>query len=117
VLNFLFITLQEKSFEEVLAEQQQFEDSLLKGEKSNKDKEKKTKKHAVKKNKEKEKGKNHGNAPSAAQSVPFEEKLHVEFEPDAEVIPEEPIAVNVEKKKSDKKEKVTLSSSMSLKRY
>jgi hypothetical protein len=39
----------------------------------------------------------------------------VEFEPDAEVIPEEPIAVNVEKKKSDKKEKVTLSSSMSLK--
>jgi hypothetical protein len=71
----------------------------------------------VKKNKEKEKGKNHGNAPSAAQSVPFEEKLHVEFEPDAEVIPEEPIAVNVEKKKSDKKEKVTLSSSMSLKRY
>ncbi len=117
MLNSLFITLQEKSFEEVLAEQQQFEDSLLKGEKSNKDKEKKPKKHAVKKNKEKEKGKNHGNAPSAAQSVPFEEKLHVEFEPDAEVIPEEPIAVNVEKekKKSDKKEKVTLSSSMSLK--
>ena len=30
----------------------------------------------------------------------------MEFEPDAEVIPEEPIAVNVEKKKSDKKEKV-----------
>lgn len=101
----------------MLAEQQQFEDSLLKGEKSNKDKEKKPKKHAVKKNKEKEKGKNHGNAPSAAQSVPFEEKLHVVFEPDAEVIPEEPIAVNVEKekKKNDKKEKVTLSSSMSLK--
>ncbi|XP_046630664.1 kinectin-like isoform X3 [Daphnia pulicaria] len=107
VLYFISVkSFQEKSFEEVLAEQQQFEDSLLKGEKSNKDKEKKTKKHAVKKNKEKEKGKNHGNAPSAAQSVPFEEKLHVEFEPDAEVIPEEPIAVNVEKKKSDKKEKV-----------
>ncbi|XP_046443894.1 kinectin-like isoform X2 [Daphnia pulex] len=107
VLYFISVkSFQEKSFEEVLAEQQQFEDSLLKGEKSNKDKEKKPKKHAVKKNKEKEKGKNHGNAPSAAQSVPFEEKLHVEFEPDAEVIPEEPIAVNVEKKKSDKKEKV-----------
>jgi spore germination protein GerM len=79
---------------------------LLKGEKSNKDKDKKTKKHTVKKNKEKEKGKNHGNAASASQPIPFEEKPHVEFEPDAEVIPEEPIAVNVEKKKSDKKEKV-----------
>lgn len=92
----------------MLAEQQQFADSLLKGEKSNKEKEKKYKKQPVKKNKEKEKGKKDGNAAPASQSVPFEEKLHVEFEPDTEVIPEEPAAVNPEKekRKSDKKDKV-----------
>ena len=71
----------------MLAEQQQFADSLLKGDKSSKDK--KPKKHPVKKNK--------------AKAVPFEEKLHVEFEPDAEVIPEEPLPP----KKSEKKEKVS----------
>ncbi len=100
--------LQEKPFEEVLAEQQQFADSLLKGEKSNKDKDKKPKKQAVKKNKEKEKGKS--NPASAGQPVvSFEEKPHVEFEPDAEVIPEEPLLANIEKekKKGEKKEKVT----------
>lgn len=102
------LTFQEKPFEEVLAEQQQFADSLLKGEKSNKDKEKKSKKQVVKKNKEKEKGKSHGSAAPTPQAVAFGEKLHVEFEPDAEVIPEEPLAIHVEKekKKSEKKDKV-----------
>lgn len=92
----------------MLAEQQQFADNLLKGEKSNKDKEKKTKKHVVKKNKEKEKGKTHSNSGATPQPSSFEDKPHVEFEPDTEIIPEEPIAVNVEKekKKSEKKEKV-----------
>ncbi|XP_032792537.2 kinectin isoform X3 [Daphnia magna] len=101
-------SFQEKPFEEVLAEQQQFADNLLKGEKSNKDKEKKTKKHVVKKNKEKEKGKTHSNSGATPQPSSFEDKPHVEFEPDTEIIPEEPIAVNVEKekKKSEKKEKV-----------
>lgn len=91
----------------MLAEQQQFADNLMKGEKSNKDKEKKTKKHTVKKNKEKEKVKNQTNAATTSHPIPFEEKPHVEFEPDTEIIPEEPIAVNVEKekKKGDKKEK------------
>lgn len=78
----------------MLAEQQQFADSLLKADKSSKDK-KTTKKPVVKKNKEKAKSHN---------PVAFEDKPHVEFEPDAEVIPEEPQAL--EKKKTDKKDKV-----------
>lgn len=88
----------------MLAEQQQLANSLLKVDKSHKEKDKKNKKQAPKKTKEKEKGKSLSQ--STTQIVEFEDKLHVEFEPDTEIIPEEPIAVSQEKKK-EKKEKVS----------
>lgn len=87
-----------------MAEQQQFANSLLKTEKSHKDKDKKNKKQAPKKTKEKEKGKNQPQP--TLQSIDFEDKPHVEFEPDTEIIPEEPVSLSQEKKK-EKKEKVT----------
>lgn len=93
-------SFKEHTFEEALAEQQKFANSLLKTDKSNaKEKDKKPKKSA-KKNKDKEKkdaGENNVGASSA-----FEGKQHVEFEPDDEIIPEELAS----EAKTDKKEKV-----------
>lgn len=103
----ILIFYQEKPYEEVLAEQQQFANSLLKSEKSHKDKDKKNKKPAPKKTKEKEKGKTPPQPQATAQSVDFEDKPHVEFEPDTEIIPEEPlVSLHDKEKKKDKKEKV-----------
>ena len=115
--------LQERTFEEALAEQQKLTDSLLKSDKVTKNEKEKKPKKPVKKNKEKEKIHVEAPAPSAPvvsdviQQATVEEKAHVEFEPDPEIIPEEvaaPAPVEKEKKKSDKKEKVMLIPSLSM---
>merc|ERR1712226_761021 len=82
-------SFKEHTFEEALAEQQKFANSLLKGEKGNaKEKEKKPKK-SIKKTKDKEK--KDVDPATAAPSVAVEGKPHVEFEPEEEIIAEEPI--------------------------
>ena len=101
------VYFQEHTFEEAIAEQQKFASSLLKGEKGNvKEKEKKPKK-STKKTKDKEK--KDVEPTIVAPSVAVEGKPHVEFEPDEEIITEDPVPTQAEdeKKKTDKKEKVT----------
>ena len=105
--------LQEHTFEEALAQQQKFSNSLLKGDKANiKEKEKKPKKTTKKtKDKEKKDAEPTVVAPTAAVVAPtaaVEEKPHVEFEPDEEIISAEPAPAHSEseKKKTEKKEKV-----------
>ena len=90
--------LQGKSFEEALAEQQKFANSLLTKSEKVKEKEKKAKKAIKKVNKEK--------TSSVTAASSSDEKPHVEFEPDAEIIPDSDSVSDKEKKKSDKKDKV-----------
>ena len=90
--------LQGKSFEEALAEQQKFANSLLTKSEKVKEKEKKAKKAIKKVNKEK--------TSSVTAASSSDEKPHVEFEPDAEIIPDSDSISDKEKKKSDKKDKV-----------
>ena len=98
--------MQEKTYEEVQAEKKVFAESLLTSKEikaAAKEKEKKQKKPAKKQPKEPK-------APAPAHQVSFEEKPHVEFELEEEIIPEEPAAIPKEKeakKKSEKKDKVT----------
>ena len=90
--------LQGKSFEEALAEQQKFANSLLTKSEKVKEKEKKAKKAIKKVNKEK--------TSSVTAASSSDEKPHVEFEPDAEIIPDSDSVSDKEKKTSDKKDKV-----------
>jgi len=106
-------SFKEHTFEEALAQQQKFSNSLLKGDKANiKEKEKKPKKTTKKtKDKEKKDAEPTVVAPTAAVVAPtaaVEEKPHVEFEPDEEIISAEPAPAHSEseKKKTEKKEKV-----------
>ena len=92
------LLLQGKSFEEALAEQQKFANSLLTKSEKVKEKEKKAKKAIKKVNKEK--------TSSVTAASSSDEKPHVEFEPDAEIIPDSDSVSDKEKKKSDKKDKV-----------
>jgi len=92
-----FLFMQGKSFEEALAEQQKFANSLLTKSEKAKEKEKKAKK-TVKKNR-----------PSAGAASSSDEKPHVEFEPDAEIIPDTDsgtVSEKDSKKKVEKKDKV-----------
>jgi len=99
-------SFKEHTFEEALAEQQKFANSLLKADKgSTKEKEKKPKK-AAKKNKDKEKREVEPTSVGSSAVVDGKHP-HVEFEPDEEIIPEESGSTQSEgeKKKADKKEK------------
>ncbi len=94
-----------------MAEQKKFADSLLTTKEvkaAAKEKEKKQNKKPSKP--VKTKSSNNNGHPSTL-TTPLEEKPHVEFEPDAEIIPEEPAATlpreKEAKKKTEKKDKVS----------